>query len=152
MILGVLSASLFCLVIGCGGDKTYRVSGKVTFKGQPLPAGRIYFMPDTKAGNKGASCFADIKNGAYDTASSGGRGSSGGAMTVRIEGWDPSQPQKSEKGGESSPKALFTPYQTNADLPKEDATKDFDVPAAAAKGPAGGGGKAGDSKKPGDSK
>jgi hypothetical protein len=150
MDLGVLSASLFCLVIGCGGDKSYRVSGKVTFKGQPLPAGRIYFNPDAKAGNKGSSGYADIKNGAYDTASSGGRGTIGGAMVVRIEGWDPSQQVKSEKTGESSPKVLFPPYQTNADLPQGDGTKDFDVPATAAtKGP---GGSPGPGGKPSDAK
>lgn len=126
-VFGILSASLF-LLLGCGGgDKGHRVSGKVTFKGQPLPAGRIYFMPDSKQGNKGATGFADVKSGAYDTAS-GGRGSAGGPMIVKIEGWDPSQQVKSEKTHESSPKVLFPPYQTNVDLPKEDTTKDFDVP------------------------
>jgi hypothetical protein len=29
---------LCCLALGCGG-KGYRVSGKVTFKGKPIPAG-----------------------------------------------------------------------------------------------------------------
>jgi hypothetical protein len=148
MVFGALSASLFCFVLGCGGDKGYRVSGKVTFKGQPVPAGRIHFVPDSKKGNKGASGYAEIKNGAYDTASSGGRGVIGGAMIVKIEAWDPSQQVKSEKTGETSPKQLFSLYQTSADLPQGESTKDFDVPATAAAGPTGPGGKPVDSKAP----
>src|SRR5689334_6906923 len=80
-----------CLAVGCGGEKTYRVSGKVTFKGKALPAGRIIFLPDASKGNKGSEGYADIKDGAYDTAAPGGKGATGGAMTVRIEAWDPTK-------------------------------------------------------------
>ena len=43
------SISLLVLAVaaaGCGGDGANRVSGKVTFNGKPLPAGKIYFTPD----------------------------------------------------------------------------------------------------------
>jgi hypothetical protein len=139
-LFGILSASLCALALGCGGEKTYRVSGKVTFKGQPLPAGRIYFTPDQKKGNKGATGYADIKDGAYDTSATGGRGVIAGATTVKIEGYDPNQKEKSDVSGETSAKALFLPYQTNYDVPSQDSTKDFEVPATAdpkAKGPGG---------------
>lgn len=131
VVLGTLSGLLGFLALGCGGDKGNRVSGKVTYKGQPVPAGRIYFMPDTKKGNKGPTGFAEIKNGAYDTAEPGGHGAVAGAMIVKIEGYDPNQKDKTDAAGETPIKPLFPTYQTAAELPKEDTTKDFDVPATA---------------------
>jgi hypothetical protein len=125
-----------CLALGCGGEKTYRVSGTVKFKGQPIPEGRIHFIPDGSKGNKGQAGYADIKNGAYDTSSSGGRGAVGGAMTVRIEAWDPAKKiDKPDKSPLSTIPPLFPPYETKADLPNSDSTKDFDVPAEAVNGP-----------------
>jgi len=133
--LGLLPAVACFLAIGCGGEKTYRVSGKVTFKGQPIPEGRILFMPDTTKGNKGPAGSAEIKNGQYDTGAEGGKGVIGGAMTVQIEAWDPAK--KSEKQSPLSVAAsLFPSYQTSVELPKSDSNKDFDVPADALKGPA----------------
>ena len=144
----VLSGALFalasCFVAGCGG-KVYHVSGKVTYKGQPVPAGRIYFNPDGSKGNKeGGSGFADIKDGAYDTSASGGRGLEGpGAVWVLIEGWDPNAPTtKNEKSGDEVRKPLFPRYETSTEVTDPKTTKDFDVQEAAktgtpGKGPAG---------------
>lgn len=130
----VLSALLACFVLGCGGDGTYRVSGKVTFKGQPVPAGKVYFLPDTSKGNSGAIGYADIKDGAYDTSAPGGKGAPGGAVIIAVEGIDPAGP-----GAKAEPdvtaKVLFPRYETPAELPKSSTTKDIDVPASAAKGP-----------------
>ena len=128
-----------CLAIGCGGEKTYRISGKVTFKGQPIAEGMIYFNPDVTKGNKGPGGFAVIKEGSYDTAATGGQGIVGGPMIVKIEGFDPAaKSDKPDSAGEITTKALFPAYQTPADLPKSDSTKDFDVPADAGKGKQGG--------------
>jgi hypothetical protein len=131
VLLGLLPL-LCCLALGCGG-KGYRVSGKVTFKGQPVPTGKIYFIPDTKKGNKGATGYADIKDGAYDTSAAGGYGIVGGPMLIKIEGFEPLPPGKADKSGDITAKALFPTYQTSADLPNADSTKDFDVPAEATK-------------------
>jgi len=109
-----------CLALGCG-SKLHHVSGTVTFKGKPVPQGKIYFSPDGSKGNKGAAGFADIKDGAYDTKAKGGQGTIGGPVIVTIQGSDGS-------------KALFVEYKTPVDLPKEGTTKDFDVPESAAKG------------------
>jgi len=136
LLAGALPVLCCCLVAGCGGEKTYRVSGKVTFKGKPLPAGRIIFLPDGSKGNKGSEGYADIKDGAYDTANPGGKGAVAGPMTVRIEAWDPAKKvDKPEKSALGSVPSLFPPYQTTADLPNADSTKDFDVPAEAVNGP-----------------
>lgn len=124
-----------CLAAGCGGAKVYRVSGKVTFKGQPVPEGKIYFTPDTTKGNTGPAGFADIKNGEYDTQK-GGQGITGGPMVVAITGVDPAgKLDKADTGGDVTAKSLFPRYETKADLPKSDGTKDFDVPVEALKPP-----------------
>lgn len=137
-ILLTLLASLVCL--GCGGDGTYRVSGKVTFKGQPVPAGKIYFMPDSSQGNSGPTGYADIKDGTYDTSLKGSVGCPPGAVIIAVEGIDPnSPPDKPKKGEEASSEAtaklLFPRYELKFDMPKSATVKDIEVPAEAAKGP-----------------
>ncbi|HVL12026.1 MAG TPA: hypothetical protein VM529_05645 [Gemmata sp.] len=136
-----LAPALACLLLlGCGGEKIYRVSGKVTFKNQPVPAGKIYFMPDGSKGNTGPTGYADIKDGEYDTDAAGGRGAPSGPVIIAVEGTDPSAPPDKPKKGEevseeSTVKLLFARYELKADLPAEASTKDIEVPAEAAKGP-----------------
>jgi hypothetical protein len=115
--LGACCLALACA--GCGDSKGNRVAGTVTFKGNPVPAGKIYFNPDASKRNSGQAGFADIKNGRYDTAQRGAQGVVGGPTVVHIEGFD------------GSGVMLFT-HDTAAELPKGSATKDFEVPAAAA--------------------
>jgi hypothetical protein len=122
---------------GCGGDGANRVSGTVKFKGAAVPKGKIYFIPDATKGNTGATGYADITDGAFDTAATGGRGAVKGAVIVAIEGFDPSQTAKPIKGdtsGETTFVVLFPRYETNLDVTGA-TTKDFEVPAEAAKGP-----------------
>jgi hypothetical protein len=120
---------------GCDGESVYRVSGTVTFMGKPVPAGKIYFMPDSSKGNTGPTGYADIKDGKYDT-SNGGRGSMAGPVIIAIEGIDPSgPPPKADPEGEVTAKVLFARYETSADMPKSSSTKDIEVPAEASKGP-----------------
>ena len=66
------------LIVGCGGPKLYDVSGRVTYDGQLLPAGVIYFDPDVTKQNDGPQGYAVIKNGTYNTSARGGRGVVGG--------------------------------------------------------------------------
>jgi hypothetical protein len=122
---------------GCGGPQRGEVSGNVTFAGKPLPAGRIYFTPDFTKGNDGPQGFADIRDGMFDTRV-GGKGSSGGPMIVVIRGYDGIAGDTPGSLG----KRLFMDFQIPVELPKEDCTRDFEVPASAAdhlpKGPRGG--------------
>jgi hypothetical protein len=133
ILSGVVPALLCCLVVGCGG-KGHRVSGKVTFNGQPVPAGKIFFIPDASKGNSGPTGYADIRDGSYDTSAKGGRGTdNGGAVIVAIEGYDPNAPAtKDEQSGEEIRPLLFPRYETHTELPTSSTTKDFDVPASAA--------------------
>lgn len=122
------------LLAGCGGGSddggTVNVSGNITFAGNPIPAGKIYFSPDNAKGNSGPSGYADIKDGKFDT-SKGGRPTAGGATVVRIEGFDPSASSTADNG-EEVVKSLFPTYQTTAELSGKDVKQDFDVPAEAA--------------------
>lgn len=84
--LAVAMVATLGSVVGCsgGGDgpTRYRASGNVSFDGQPVADGSVYFMP--AKGNSGPQGFAPIKNGKYDTKDSEGNGTVGGAHTVRI--------------------------------------------------------------------
>ncbi|MEZ6132790.1 MAG: hypothetical protein R3C59_29325 [Planctomycetaceae bacterium] len=122
----VLVMCLTTFVSGCGGGDDgpdrFRVSGVVTFNGQPVPAGNIYF--ETTAGPAGG---AQIVNGAYDT--SDGKGVVGGPHNVVIEGYDGNGENPGEMG-----KPLFKPFRVTETFDKSDSTKDFEVPASAADG------------------
>ena len=123
-------AALLCSISGCGrGPRLFRVSGNVTFDGKPVPAGKIYFMPDGSKENSGTAGFAEIRDGKYDTSGAGGQNISGGPMVVKIEGASGAQ----STDDNNVPPPLFFPFETTADLPKSNTTKDFDVPAGAAK-------------------
>ena len=119
---------LLLLVAGCGGsDRTlYHVQGTVTFDGQPVPAGTIFFEPDAKAGNDGTQGFAEIKNGRYDTAESL-KGVTGGAYQVRVNGFQP-------PAGGAPPKILFKDFRQSMQLPKGDSVQEVVVPLDAASG------------------
>jgi hypothetical protein len=126
-----LLAVLVCCGCGDGAPARYDVSGTVTLDGSPVPGGSITFEPDRSKGNQGPAGYAKIKDGKYDTSGEGS-GTIGGPHIVKITGL----------GGETDPDLfpegmpLFPEYQTSVDLPEEETTQDFDVPASAAAGAA----------------
>jgi hypothetical protein len=144
-VLAPRASALAALVVavlasGCGpGSKGYRVSGKVTFQGKAVPAGKVYFIPDSSKGNTGPTGYADITDGAYDTAATGGQGFIGGPVIIAVEGLDPGakggKVDKGDTSGEVTLKTLFPRYEFATELPKEASTKDIEVPADAAKRP-----------------
>ena len=110
---------------GCGGNSgppRFKLSGSVTRAGKPIPAGRVVFEPDASKENKGPAAYASIKDGRYETPR--GKGTVGGPHVVRIAGTDGVPGSETPQG-----MMLFSEYRTTAELPKEDSTKDFDVPA-----------------------
>lgn len=115
-------ALLSVALAGCDrGPARYNVAGKVTFLGQPVPAGMIYFDADVTRNNNGAQGFAFIKDGAYNTAAQG-KGSGGGPVVVRIQGYD-------GKSGNDLPygQPLFPDFRKEVELPRASTTMDFDV-------------------------
>jgi hypothetical protein len=114
---------------GCGresGQVRYRVSGRITFAGEPVPYGEVLFTPDASKGNSGPQGIAIIKNGRYDTAGSRAPGIAGGPTVVRVTALrDPSG-------------KLLCEYLLELDLPRADSVQDIDIPASAVKPPAAG--------------
>jgi hypothetical protein len=67
-LLRAVGATLgLAVVLGCGDDtglgKRYPVSGSVTYKGEPVKAGRITFIPASKENQREAS--GTIQDGSY---------------------------------------------------------------------------------------
>jgi len=120
----VTAVLLLLFLAGCGGERTYRLAGKVTFQGKPVPAGQIVFEP--AAGNSGQPGFAKIKDGHYDTGILDGQGVIGGPHVVRIHGRD-----GIPRGELLNGLQLFPDYTAAVDLPKQTGSMDFDVPAQA---------------------
>jgi hypothetical protein len=119
---------IFVIALGCRpstqGPTRYSIKGSVSFRGQPVPIGRIVFEPDAKAGKDGPPAVAEVLNGRYET---GLRfGGVGGPHIVVIEGFD--SPGPGGLGPDDAAKPLFPEYRTTVELPREGSTQDFDVP------------------------
>jgi len=114
--------------VGCESSErpTFRVSGEVQWKGQPVPKGLIYFEPDLQQQNDGPQGFALIENGKYDTGRDG-RNVIPGPHIVRVEGYDGKEGSELPLG-----RLIFTEYSFQHELPGEHSTLDIDVPAGGA--------------------
>lgn len=84
----LLTASALLLASGCGGDgfgKRYAVSGKVTYKGQPVPKGNIYFVPDDPESRSAESPIASDGSYTLSTANPGDEdGAFPGTYKIRV--------------------------------------------------------------------
>lgn len=115
---------LMMMVVGCSKPKSDRLTfeGAVTWKGQPVPAGRVYFSPDTAKGGSGPQGYALITDGRYDTNSESSKGCHAGPQTAEVHGFD----GQGEKGFGNP---LFAPYSISIEVPAEGGTIDLEVPA-----------------------
>lgn len=63
--LALFPVSAVIIVAGCGYDnglKLSRVSGKVTYKGEPVKNGTVFFMPDEGKGTVGPSATGSLRD------------------------------------------------------------------------------------------
>ena len=113
------------LIAGCSDDgpQRYRVSGSVTLDGKPIPYGEVLFTPDAAQKNSGPQGIAPIKDGKFDTAWDGGKGIAGGPTVIRVNGM-------TGPNGKT-----LCEYEFQVDLPREDSTRDIDVPKKGAAPP-----------------
>jgi hypothetical protein len=126
-LTAALTATLV-ITAGCGTQrKVAQLKGKVMFKGQPVPAGWISFMPDSAKGNQGNVKVAQIKDGIYDTSLSADPGVVPGPNVIRIAGFDGKVIPLYAQG-----KQIFNIFELQENLAEGTASKDFTVPASAA--------------------
>lgn len=122
----LLLVALVCGLAGCGsaGPERFDVSGSVTFAGQPVSQGVVYFDPDVAHGQDGVQGYAEIENGRFSTEATG-KGLGGGKYVVRIRGFGSARPGV-------MPPPLFQEYQTTAELQQPSTSLSFEVPQSAA--------------------
>jgi hypothetical protein len=104
----------------------FDLSGTVTFKGQPVPAGLIVINPDISKGNDGPQGLAEIQNGRFDTRQLD-KGAPSGPVILLIDGFDGAAQPDSPSG-----KPLFLAYKLSLNLPKESSEQNIEIPASAA--------------------
>jgi hypothetical protein len=75
------------LLAGCGKKTTTlnQVTGKVLYKGSPLPGGLIVFSPDTARGESGRIAFSKIQaDGTYSLQTGEEKGAAAGWYRVTV--------------------------------------------------------------------
>ena len=120
-------AAIGLVFVGCNSKpKLSQISGKVTFKDQPVPAGYVSFTPNLEAGTEGQIRVFMIKDGVYDSATDAEPGIAPGTYNVDIAGFDGKQIPMYYQG-----KQIFNPVKDTHVVPEGVSTKDFVVPPAA---------------------
>jgi len=126
--IGIVAAGLVLTLAIFGGCQKSNgltpVTGKVTFKGSPVPMGNVYIEPDASQGNKGPQCRSSIIKGVFTSRPEFGAVS--GPVIVDVEGAE----QRSDK---EFPTPLFPRYTFKTEIPKGKATLDIVVPEDAGK-------------------
>ena len=123
----IVVAVVLALAIVSGCQKSNGltpVTGRVTFKGNPVPMGNVYIEPDASQGNKGPQCRSSIIKGVFTSRPE--FGSVSGPVIVDVEGSE--QPSDKE-----FPVPLFPRYTFKTEIPKGKATLDIVVPENAGK-------------------
>ncbi|HJZ91248.1 MAG TPA: hypothetical protein VKE40_10270 [Gemmataceae bacterium] len=117
---------LLALAAGCSSKpQMAQLSGTVTFKGQPVPAGWISFTPEA---GKGSVKVCQIKDGVYDSSKEPDPGIFPGRNLIRIGGFDG---KKIPYWGQG--KQIFNPVDDAIDVPTGASTRDFVIPESAGK-------------------
>jgi hypothetical protein len=129
MFAARLPAIALCLTLalGCSSKPPVsNISGKVTFKGEPVPAGFITLTPDVGQGNLGPNQNLQIKDGVYDSAKLTPPGIKPGAYLIQIEGFNGKVEPFYGQG-----KQIFNPIKDSLTVPEGTSTKDFVIPDSA---------------------
>ena len=129
----VLFRNLACIAIvavlfsGCSSEpKLAQISGKVSFKGKPVPAGYVTFTPDVAKGTNGQVVGFQIKDGSFDSARNNPPGIAAGSYKLRIAGFDGVVIPFWGQG-----KQIFNPITDECVVTEGVSTKDIEVPNSA---------------------
>jgi len=117
-------AIILAIVGGCAkpGPVRVHVSGEVTYRGKPLPAGIITLEPNVELGPDGPQGFAQIKDGKFDTRDQGRMACQGPAI-VAIQGYDGVSKGRENVLGT----ALFTNFTQKVELSGNEPVLRIDV-------------------------
>jgi hypothetical protein len=127
MLVRLAAAAVVIVAAGCNSEPPLaQLSGKVTFKGQPVPAGWISFTPDAAAGTLGQVRTLQVKAGAYDSAKESEPGLPPGKYFVRIAGFDGVRIPLYGQG-----RQIFNPIEDIFTVPEGTSTKDWEIPDSA---------------------
>ena len=132
MPLGALCAlAAIGLVIGCGGPsgpaaKLVPVTGKVTYKGQPLAKGTVSLMP-VKPGN---TATGEIVGGAFKLSTyQKDDGAPPGQYKVAVTAWEKEPTMDAPKGVPAIPQKFFDPAKSGltAEVSPQKTELNFDL-------------------------
>jgi hypothetical protein len=125
-----LLALLGLFMAGCGGDSLnrHRIQGTVTYDGQPVESGAIFFEPTMSAGRIAPTVYLRIQNGKYDA---GEEGPVSGKYRIVVGGWDESK-RRVDDDGVTHTTPLFNDYTFETDIPPPNNTLNVEVPASQA--------------------
>jgi hypothetical protein len=123
----LIAVASIAMAAGCSSEpEPAQLSGKVTFKGEPVPAGWISFTPDVNNTGSGQVRVCQIKDGIYDSAKESEPGIYPGAYQVKIAGFDGKKIPFYGQG-----KQIFNPVDDTFTVPEGKTTKDFVIPESA---------------------
>lgn len=111
------------LLAGCESKPaTTEISGTVTFKGKPIPAGDVAFTPDVSIPNGQMQMYM-VKDGKYSSADTPDSGLLPGKYKVRIAGYDGKHVPMFFSG-----KQIFNAIEREIVVTEGSMTQDFVVP------------------------
>lgn len=118
--------AVLLVLLGCdSAPPMAQISGSVTFKGKPIPAGNVTFTPDVNASGGKLRMFT-VKDGKFDSSKEQDPGIVPGNYDVTIAGYDGVQIPMYFQG-----KQIFNAVQDKYVVPAGKSTKDFSVPDSA---------------------
>ncbi len=128
--VAVTACLLLAFLAGCGRKKGLtEISGTVTYKNAPVPAGMISIEPDPSRDNHGPQCAAGIADGVFRSRYN--FGSVSGPVVIRVDGYT-GVPEGESFGG----RPLFPSYEFTAEIPEAAShTLDVVVPDEKVAGP-----------------
>lgn len=123
-IAGLLAAfATLCLGCGKGGPDVVQLSGTASFNGKPIPRGMIIFEPNPAKGGRGPQGHAEIRDGRFETNSTG-KGVAAGSVILHVTGGDGVNPDAFTPYGSM----LFEEYVTVIEVSPEQTNITIDVP------------------------
>lgn len=114
------------MLTGCSNQPALtEISGSVTFKGQPIPAGDVSFTPDVSIAGGQLRMYM-VKDGKYASTETPGMGLLPGKYKIRINGYDGKKIPMYYSG-----KQIFNSYELEMEISAgKAAVQDFVVPDA----------------------